>query len=53
MKLKLPLIISILMVLISCSGENTTNQAVEMNESTSVERDILFLLKRYCQAVLP
>ena len=39
MKLKLSLIISILMILISCSGENAANQAVEINESTSVEMD--------------
>ena len=39
MKLKLSLIISILMILISCSGENAANQGVEINESTSVEMD--------------
>ncbi len=36
MKFKLSLIISILMILISCSEENTANQAIEMNKSTSL-----------------
>ena len=49
MKFKLSVIISILMILISCSEENTANQAIETDKSTSLSPPTgnLDISKRY------